>query len=57
MPLHRDHEMIGRSSFQRLDNAIVGTARHDAQPLAGDIGRLVVRRVDGHNEWTPGVRL
>jgi len=38
--------MISRSSFERLDDAIVGTACHDPQPVSDCMSRLVMAGVD-----------
>ena len=40
MPLHREHEMIGGSAFQRFDDAVVGAAGDDAQAVA-DLSRRI----------------
>ena len=38
--------MISRSSFERLDDAIVGTVCHDPQPVSDCISRLVMAGID-----------
>ena len=34
MPLHCQHEMIGSSSFERFDDAVIGAAGDDAEAVA-----------------------
>src|SRR5580698_3026158 len=53
MPLHRKHEMVGRSSFERFDDAIIDAARRDAEIVADRAGRLVMRRVHGDYDLVP----
>lgn len=50
MPLYRQHEVIGRSSFHSFDDTVVGAAGSDAQAISDRAGGLVVGRVDGHDE-------
>jgi hypothetical protein len=45
MPLNRQQKVIGSCSLQRLDDAVVRTARHDAQTFSNGIGCLVRRGV------------
>src|SRR5215469_10886673 len=37
--------MIGRSSFQPLNDAVIRTTGHDSQPIPYCIGRLMMRRI------------
>ena len=52
MPLHREHEMIRRGSFDGLNDAIVRTARDNAQPISQHVCGLMMRRVNGYYERT-----
>ena len=48
MPLHGEHEVIRRVSFQGFDDPIIGTTCDHAQTISDNIGRLVVARIHGH---------
>ena len=52
MPLHGEHEMIGRCTFEGFDDAVGSAASDDAQAVADfiGVGGLMVRRVDGEDE-------
>src|ERR1022692_2935997 len=45
MPLHRHHEMIGQSAFQRFNDAVLRAAGNNAQPISNgiQIGRASCR--------------
>ena len=50
MPLHGQHEMIGRSSLDCFNDSILRTACHDPQPVSYDFRRLVMAGVDRDDE-------
>jgi hypothetical protein len=52
VPLHGQDEMIGCSSFHRLDDAVIGAASHDTQSFADRIGGLMMGRIHWHGYRT-----
>src|SRR4029077_5942222 len=57
VPLHGDKKMITSSSFQGLDNAVIGAGSHDTQSLAEYIGGLMMGGIHRHDNGTAIVQL
>jgi len=56
MPLHGQNEMIGRSSFQSFDDAVIGTVGDDPQADADRCGGLMMRGVDRDDDRASHLR-
>ena len=50
MPLHAQHEVIGRSAFHRFFHAVLGTPRHQPQSIAHHLRRLMMAGVHRHDQ-------
>lgn len=55
MPLNGEHKVVGGSSFEGLDDAIVGAAGDDAESIAGAVRGLMVAGIDGGMQGCAGL--
>jgi len=51
MPLYREHKVIRGRPLKRFDHPVLRRPGDHPQPIADNVGRLVMTGIDRNGEW------